>query len=377
MSRAKILYIIRQAEFGGGETHIKYIFDSLDFDLFLPVLASLQSGYLSDYAESRGIKFYLLSKEKYSFLKNLIILIKIITKEKIKFIHAHGTKGAALVLLPALLTNKRLIYTVHGWSFHSELTKFQFFIRKLLERLICIYAYKVIFVSEADLKLGDFVSPKKRLLIKNGVDVSRFFPFRNKRFREENGFTDKDFVIGFFARFTHQKNPLFVLELIKSLIADKDKSRKKFKLLMIGDGELKHAIIEKIKEDNLEEYVKVLPPSFEIEKYLHIIDCYVLPSFWEGLPYGILEAMSCGVPVVASKSSKICEIAKCNSELDSFCEEIDIEAFKKRILQLANDSSLYIKISENARKTIEEKFNLEDSIIEIIKLYEKLKVTLK
>lgn len=375
MGKAKILYIIKQAEFGGGETHIKYIFDSIDFDLFYPVLVSFQSGYLSDYAESQGINFYLLSNKKFGFFSNLFKLIKIIRKEKIKFIHAHGTKGAAMILLPALLTNKKLIYTVHSWSFHSKLTKLQFIIRKFIERLICIYAYKVIFVSEADLMLGDFVSPKKRLLIRNGVDVSRFYPFRNERFREENGYTDKDFVIGFFSRFTHQKNPFFVIELIKSLTADGNKSNKNFKLLMIGDGDLKEKIIEKIEQENLGDYVKILPPSFEIEKYLNIIDCYVLPSFWEGLPYGILEAMSCGVPVVASKSSKICEIAKCN--VDSFCEELDVEAFKNRIIQLANNSDLYLKISENARRTIEKNFNLEDSIIEIIKLYQKLKVTIK
>lgn len=375
MSRTKILYIIRQAEFGGGETHIKYIFDSLDFEMFLPVLVSLQSGYLSDYAKSRGINFYLLSNDRLSFFSNVISLIKIIKEEKIKFIHAHGTKGAALVLIPAILTNKKLIYTVHSWSFHAELTKTQFLIRKFIERLICSYAYRVIFVSEADFNLGDFVSQKKKLLIRNGVDISRFFPFRNKTFREENGYTDNDFVIGFFARFTHQKNPLFVLELIKSLIAESEKAKKKFKLLMIGDGELKDLIIEKIKNDRLDEYVKILPPSFEIERYLHIIDCYVLPSLWEGLPYGILEAMACGIPVVASKSTNICEITKCNN--DSFCEEINLEAFKNRIIQLANDINLYSKISDNARKTIEERFNLEDTIIELLKLYEKLRVKLK
>lgn len=375
MSRTKILYIIRQAEFGGGETHLKYIFDSLDFEMFLPVLVSLQSGYLSDYAESRGINFYLLSNYRLSFFSNVISLIKIINKEKIKFIHAHGTKGAALVLIPAILTNKKLIYTVHSWSFHAELTKTQFLFRKFIERLICSYAYRVIFVSEADYNLGDFVSQKKKLLIRNGVDISRFFPFRNKTFREVIGYTDNDFVIGFFARFTHQKNPLFVLELIKSLIAESEKSKKKFKLLMIGDGELKDLIIEKIKNDRLDEYVKILSPSFEIERYLHIIDCYVLPSLWEGLPYGILEAMACGIPVVASKSTNICEISKYNNDI--FCEEINLEAFKNRIIQLANDINLYSTISDNARKTIEERFNLEDTIIELLKLYEKLKVKLK
>lgn len=141
---------------------------------------------------------------------------------------------------------------------------------------------------------------------------------------------------------------------------------------MIGEGELKEQIIEEIKKNNLENYVKILEPSFEIEKYLQIIDCFVLPSFWEGLPYGILEAMSCGIPVVASRETNICEISNCYD--DSFCEPIEVEAFKKRIIQLANDSNFYLRVSENARKTIEKNFNIEDSIIELLKIYGKLKV---
>lgn len=372
MKSIKILYIIRQAEFGGGETHIKYIFDSIDRDIFVPVLVSFRAGYLSDYAESLGIKFYLLSDKFYLLFFNIIKLIKIIKKEEIKFIHAHGTKGAAFILLPAFLQKKKLIYTVHSWSFHSKLNKLQINLRLFIEQLICNYAYKVIFVSQKDYELGEFVSPEKKLLIKNGVDVARFFPFRNERFRIENGYTGNDFVLGFFARFTQQKNPLFAIQLIKSLITESQQSKKQFKLLMIGEGELKVQIIEEIKKNNLETYVKILEPSLEIEKYLQIIDCYIQPSFWEGLPYGILEAMSCGIPVVASRESNICEISNCYD--DSFCEPIDVEAFKKRIIQLANDSNLYLKVSENARKTIEKNFNLEDSIIELLKIYGKLKV---
>lgn len=372
MKSITILYIIRQAEFGGGETHVKYILDSIDRDIFIPVLVSLKKGYLSNYAESLGIRFYLLSDQPFNLLFNIIKLIKIIKKEKINFIHAHGTKGAALVLLPAFLTRKKLIYTVHSWSFHNKLNKLQFILRRIIEKLICKYAFRVIFVSEKDFKLGEFVSTEKKLLIKNGVDVSRFFPLRNTKFRTENGYDEKDFVIGFFSRFTYQKNPLFVIQLIKALVPEISQTKKRFKLLMIGDGELKDQILEEIKKNNLETYCKILEPSFEIEKYLSIVDCYVLPSYWEGMPYGILEAMSCGIPVIASIESNICEISHYNK--DCFCEPIDIEAFKNRIIQLANDSNLYFKISENARRTIEENYNIEDSIIELLKIYFKLKV---
>jgi glycosyltransferase involved in cell wall biosynthesis len=371
MNGANILFIVRQAEFGGGETHIKYIFESINRDFFRPILVSLSEGYLSDFASSLGIKFYLLSNKRLSFISNIIKLIRIIKKEKINFIHAHGTKGASLILFPSLITGKKFIYTVHGWSFHTELTKFQIKFRKIIEQLICRYAHLVIFVSESDFQRGDFIKTTKKILIKNGIDISRFAPFRNAILRKELGYTHNDFVIGFFTRFTHQKNPLFAIELINALKDEKIKDRR-FKLLMIGDGELKEQILDEIRTKNLEDLVKVLEPSFEIEKYLNIMDCYILPSFWEGLPYGVLEAMSSGVPVIASKIPNICEVIEHSQ--NGFCEELKIDDFKSRILMLANDSNLNYKISINARKTIENKFNIENSLIEIFKVYEKFKI---
>jgi glycosyltransferase involved in cell wall biosynthesis len=371
MNSYKILYIIRQAEFGGGETHLKYIFDSIDRKLFVPVLVSLSSGFLSDFAKSMGIKFYLLSKNKFSFIFNVFKLIKIIKQEKINFIHAHGTKGAALVLIPALMTRKKMIYTVHAWSFHPELNKWKYKFRKFIERIICSQTYKVILVSQTDFNSATFVDPRKKILIRNGVDTFKFYPNKDFELREKLGYQKNDFVIGYFTRFTHQKNPLFMIEVMKKLKTESN-LKKKLKLLMIGDGESREKIVEEVQKDSLTEVVKILSPTFEIEKYLNVVDCYVLPSFWEGMPYGVLEAMSCGLPVIASNIPNINEIIK--NEVNGFCENLEVENFAKRIIQLAEDKILYARISLNARSTIEQNFNIDKQLQELYKIYEKLKV---
>jgi len=372
MNSYNILYIIRQAEFGGGETHIKYIFDSMDRKLFTPILVSLSSGFLSDYAQSIGIKFYLLSKNKFGLLLNIFNLVRIIKKEKVDLIHAHGTKGAGLALIPAILNRKKMIYTVHAWSFHPELSKWKYEFRRLVERFICSYVQKVILVSQADFNAGDFISQLKKVIIRNGVDTRKFYPDKNYEFREELGYKKNDFVIGYFTRFTHQKNPFFVIELIKKLLQNNSSEKKKFKLLMIGDGELKKKILDTIKKENLTDSIKVLNPSFEIQKYLNVIDCYVLPSFWEGMPYGVLEAMACGIPVIVSSIPNMTEIVE--NEINGFCEGFEIENHARRIIQLAEDDKLYSKINLNARTTIEQKFNIDKQLQELYKIYQKLKV---
>lgn len=372
MSSYNILYIIRQAEFGGGETHLKYIFDSISRVQFKPVLVSLSSGFLSEYVQSIGIKFYLLSKKRKGFLSNILKLIKIIRTEKINLIHAHGTKGAALALLPSILTGKKLIYTVHSWSFHSEMNSIKNFLRKLIERIICAFAHKVILVSQSDFEKGDFVNPSKKLLIKNGVDTFEFYPDKNYKLRSELGFSDNDFVIGYFARLTHQKNPFFVIDLIQTLNKNDSDSGKSYKLLIIGDGDLKEKIIDEIEKRNLNSVVKILEPSFEIKKYLHAIDCYVLPSFWEGMPYGVLEAMSCEIPVVVSNIQVMNEIIE--NGVNGFCENLNVENFARRIIELSRDDKLRSKIGANARRTIEKNFNIDLQIQELYKIYEKLKI---
>ena len=372
MKPYKILYIIRQADFGGGETHLKNIFDSIDKKLFLPILVSLRSGFLSDFAKANGIKFYLLSNNKFSFLHNIWELTKLIKQEKINLIHAHGTKGAALILIPALLNHKKIIYTVHAWSFHPNLSKLKYEFRKLIERIICSLAYKIIFVSKSDFDSASFISPAKKVLIRNGVDTLKFYPNKDFDFREKLGYQKNDFVIGYFTRFTHQKNPFFMIELIKELNRNNQTKSKAFKLLMIGNGELREKIFLEVQKNNLTDNVKIFPPTFEIEKYLNVIDCYVLPSFWEGMPYGVLEAMSCGLPVVVSNIPNMKEIIE--NEENGFCENLIVENFAKRILQLAEDEKLYVKISLNARWTVEQNFNIDKQMEEIYKIYEKLKV---
>lgn len=372
MSSYNILYIIRQAEFGGGETHLKYIFDSISRVQFKPVLVSLSSGFLSEYVQSIGIKFYLLFQNRKDFLSNILRLIKIIRTEKINLIHAHGTKGAALALLPSIITRKRLIYTVHSWSFHSEMNSIKNFLRKLIERIICAFAHKVILVSQSDFEKGDFVNPSKKLLIKNGVDTFEFYPDKNYKLRSELGFSDNDFVVGYFARLTHQKNPFFVIDLIQTLNKNDSDSGKSYKLLIIGDGDLKEKIIDEIEKRNLNSVVKILEPSFEMKKYLHAIDCYVLPSFWEGMPYGVLEAMSCEIPVVVSNIQVMNEIIE--NGVNGFCENLNVENFARRIIELSRDDKLRSKIGANARRTIEKNFNIDLQIQELYKIYEKLKI---
>ena len=133
--------------------------------------------------------------------------------------------------------------------------------------------------------------------INNGVDVNKFkydMEIRNT-LRKELGISDK-VVIGNVGRFTFQKNHIFLLEVFNEYL----KNNKKAVLLLIGEGELEEKIREKVKKLHIDKNVIFYGISNEVEKLMQVMDCFVMTSYFEGLPIVGVEAQASGLPLVVS-----------------------------------------------------------------------------
>ncbi len=365
--RIKILQTIRQAHFGGGETHLKNLVLNLDHEKFESVILTFKKGSLYDEFRESGLSTYCF-ETNIPFNLTLINRINdIIKNEEIDIVHAHGTRGASNSILNALFNNIPFVYTVHGWSFHSELSILNYFIRKNIERFICKSAAKVICVSNANLKQASFIKPSKRALIYNGVDTNIFKQLDKKEIRENYGLAERDFVIGFLVRLNYQKNPLTVLKACKILMNKYDN----VKILIAGEGELKDEVDSFIKNENIGGRVIHFPFRKDVVEMLNAIDLYLLPSFWEGLPYGLIEAMAVKIPAVASNVDGIPEVIQ-NYFNGILVQPNDVEQIADATEKLMIDNELYSKLSKNARDTIVEKFSLSKMVSETEKIYEEL-----
>ena len=150
--------------------------------------------------------------------------------------------------------------------------------------------------------------------------------------RREFGWEDK-IVIGHIGRFTAQKNSVHMIEIFAS-VANKEP---RAVLCLIGDGELKDDMMSKIKELGIENQVDYLGRREDIQQFYNAMDCFILPSLYEGLPVVGLEAESCGLPMFFStevtREANACELGHfiaLNESVDVWAEQI-LKACKDNI----------------------------------------------
>lgn len=127
---------------------------------------------------------------------------------------------------------------------------------------------------------------------------------------------EDNIVIGHIGRLTEQKNTLFIIDIFNEIY----KREKKAKLLIIGDGNLREEMLTKIKKLGIVEAVLYLGRREDIHQFYNAMDCFLLPSLYEGLPVVGIEAECCGLPMFFST-----EIPKESSACDDIGFFIELE----------------------------------------------------
>ncbi|SHM93047.1 Glycosyltransferase involved in cell wall bisynthesis [Chitinophaga jiangningensis] len=296
--RIKVLETIHQGKVGGGERHILDLVAHLDKSRFAPVVLSFTDGPMVDTLRQMGIPVHVIPSTKpfdFSIWKSIR---KLMEKEAIDMVHVHGTRANTNMIPAARPLGVPVIYTVHGWSFHHGLSYPVLKVRVLIEKWITRRTALNITVSAANRQSGLKAFGRfKSVVIRNGVDLQRFHPgVSDNGLRTQYGFTEQDLVVGFIVRMTIQKDPLGMIRAF----AAAHQLHPQLKLLMIGEGPLKAAAVQLIRELGIGGAVVLDGFRSDVPGVLQAIDIYCLPSLWEGYPIGLLEAMAVGKPVIAS-----------------------------------------------------------------------------
>ncbi len=367
--RIKVLEAIRQGKIGGGETHVLELVSKMDKTRFEPVVLSFTHGPMVDQLKKLGIEVHVIETEKGFDRKIWNRVSNFVKENEFDIIHAHGTRANSNVFSSARSQKIPLIYTVHGWSFHQDQ---KFFIRKmreLSERFLTSVSDSTICVSYSNQNDGIRGWKMKRsMVIHNGINTGKFDPaLEYLPVRREFNISDDKTLIGFIVRMTIQKDPF---TLIRAMQAVKEKTNDVV-LLMVGDGDLKSQAVQMVQDMNLSSNIILEDFRQDVPDILKAIDIYCLPSLWEGLPIGVLEAMSMSKVVIATPVDGTKEIIT-DMENGILVPVSSPQKLADAILRVHNDKELRKRLAENAVRTIHQKFSIEEMVKSIENHYETI-----
>lgn len=363
--KIRVLETIRQGKIGGGETHVLDLVQALDKSRFEPVVLSFTPGPMIDRLMAMGVETHVIETERPFNVTKWGRVRELLRTERIDLVHAHGTRAQSNTFWAAQQLGLPLIYTVHGWSFHPDHNRLVRKAHQLTEQLLMDQADMTICVSESNLREGrGFCRMPRSTVILNGINLQRFNPSLSAyNVRAELGIARDVLLVGYIARITAQKDPFTLLRAVAALPSELNA-----KFLLVGDGDMKAAAQQLARELKIESKVIFTDFRQDIPDVLQALDIYCLPSLWEGLPIGALEAMAMGKAVVASN------IASCREIIEHGVNGLLVppqapEQLAAAIQQLAASSELRRSLGARAYQTIQAGFAAENMTRQVERIY--------
>ncbi len=368
--------------------------------LLLPLMKKLRNcGYEVEASCAKGNFFGKITDEGFkvhdvpisrnlNFFKHFVSvfrLVKLIKREKIDIVHVHTPIGAFVGRIAAYFAGvTTVIYTIHGFYFHENMNFFKRRIIIYVEKVLARFTSFAFSQSDEDTQTAireRIFPPKKIMTIGNGINVN-FFSRKNipesmkSMKRREFDLPENAIVVTCVARMVKEKGIFDLIKVAEHVITLLSN------IYFVFVGEISdNCGKDVICKEFLRDYFKKHPASqsrfrflgirTDIREILFTSDIFVLPSYREGMPRSILEAMAMELPVIAT------DIRGCREEVLSGKTGIlvspgDVEALGEAIIKLAENEKLRKDMGFNGRKRVEKHFNESAVIEKQIAVMEKL-----
>lgn len=283
----------------------------------------------------------------------VIYLHKILSKSSYDVVHSHGYFADIISAMPSKLLNIPHMSTCHGFIANDKNLK----IYNKFDKYVLRSCKKVIAVSSVirDELVSNGVKQSKIRVIQNAIEC-KYNDHQLKKHRVDKrrylSIEEKEYLIGFVGRLSDEKGVNYLIEaasMLKKISID-------FKIAIVGDGQKKNELISLANSKGLDSEIIFAGFQKDIEKWIPAFDVFVLPSLTEGTPMALLEAMSMGVPVIASAVGGVPSVL--DHEVNGLLVEPgDSKALYKNIKRLLYDPLLRKKLVYEAISTIVERFD--------------------
>lgn len=303
-------------------------------------------------------------------IKEFIKLRKIIKSHYYDLIYlSTPVVGAYGRLATLFLPKGRVVYSAHGFNFYKGNKRILNFLYSRIERMLSRIT-DCLFTMNAEDYEACFIYKMRSKEIYNvdgvGIDLSRFSKVsadKKHNLRSLFGYDDDIFILIYPAEFNNRKNQEL---LLKTVVILKNKYPT-IKLVLPGDGLLQNNCITIAKELGIENNVDFLGYRNDVDQLLQLSDVLFASSKNEGLPINMIEALSCGLPVVATRTRGHVDLI--NEGINGFLFDIEnpSEAADK-ITMLLENQNLYKQMSENAEKSAK-KYDINNVIHQYDKVF--------
>jgi glycosyltransferase involved in cell wall biosynthesis len=306
MNKIRVVQIINSLAIGGAERVAINIATHLDYRNYESLILTLEgSGPFSELLNEARIPYTSLHKKPGFKIPLFFRIAAQIKKWRADIITTHNYGPLLYGSIGGRIGGCRhFLHVDHARAFPSP-KRYIFSEHQLVKRI-----YRTIAVSEElkqNLIKHEGIPGDRIDIINNGIDEKLFNQsFNQAEKKDKLGIPQGVRIIGVGVRLAEQKGLTYLLDAIKILIKD----REDFHVIIAGDGPQAPYLHQKCNRLNLQQHVTFLGARMDINQIVQLLDVYVLPSIWEGLPLAVLEAMAARRAIVATNVGGIPDVIR-------------------------------------------------------------------
>jgi len=290
----------------------------------------------------RVIKFFCLQ------IRISIVFSKIVKKCDI-WIFFLGGQELILPMIISKLFRKKVGLLFSGSSVHAQYYDKLVICIKILTTINCILSDKIILYSNNLIKEWQFDSYRHKILIahQNFIDFDTF--------TATTPFLYRPSLIGYIGRLSPEKGVQHFVQALPTILTEQQDLR----VIIGGEGKLKESIQTVLETEKITDRVDLTGwiTHNDLPKYLNRLRLLVLPSYTEGLPNIMLEAMACGTPVLATPVGGIPDVIR-DGETGFIIQNNSPECISENVIRALSSPELDT-IAERGRRFVEEEYTFE------------------
>ncbi|MHC4965278.1 MAG: glycosyltransferase family 4 protein [Planctomycetota bacterium] len=287
-------------------------------------------------------------------------------------VHTHSSKAGILARLAAWkLRVPCVVHTIHGLAFHPYLSKLRNAVYIRAERVAAKRCHKIICVADAmreQALAAGIGRPGQYVTVYSGMETAPFLepPWLRPKVREQLGFGEDDFVLGTVSRLAELKGHDDLLEALGPLMAQ----RPDLKLLWVGDGWWRDRLLKRVADMGLEARVVhtgLVPPD-EIPKLMLAMDVLAHPSYREGLPRAVPQALLSEVAPIVYDVDGAREVCV-DGEVGRLVAPGDLTALRDAVQWMMDHPQERLAMGRRGRELCRHRFDARAMVEELESVY--------